>query len=121
MEPLRLHVPVATTRGERRAGDLVVTETVWTTLIICVFFLLLAVLTIGAFLPYLLWGSHVLKENGKDGLAAFTEYVRAWPNPLKWIGDTARAILGRPRPGADDEADSDDVDPTPDESPDEAA
>jgi hypothetical protein len=98
-----------------------VTETVWTTLIICVFLTLLAVLTIGAFLPYLWWGSQVLKEHGKDELAAFTEYVRAWPHPLKWIGDTARAILGRPRPGADDEDDAGYGDQTPDESPDEAA
>lgn len=91
----------------------------WTTLIICVTLVLLALLGLSAWLPYLKWGSEILKNCGIDELAALTEFIRAWPNPLSWIGNAARSFFTRKSGSTDDEGDSNDR--TSDESFDEEA
>ena len=58
----------------------------WTTLIICITLVLLAILTLCAWLPFLKWGVEVLRELGAEGLASLAAYVRSWPHPLSWVG-----------------------------------
>lgn len=67
--------------------------TTWTTLIICVTLVLLAVLALCAWLPYLKWGCDVLRTRGSEGLSAFTKFVRAWPHPMSWVGRSASKVL----------------------------
>lgn len=92
----------------------------WTALIICTTLVLLAVLSLCAWLPFLKWGIDVLRELGGDELASLAGYLRSWPHPLSWVAKAVprhRSVdvdgnnLGEAKGAADSEPEpADDID-----------
>lgn len=86
----------ARVRTELKTGE-VIHVTMWTTLIICVTLVLLGLISLCAWLPYLKWGTDLIRDLGADGLGAFTQFIKAWPHPLRWLGQAASGLLSRSR------------------------
>ncbi|OBA47298.1 hypothetical protein A5780_33750 [Nocardia sp. 852002-20019_SCH5090214] len=71
-----------------------------------------------AFCYYIRAGRSSLENGGVDALGALTDYMRAWPNPFRGIGDIVNGMVfrrGTTAPPADPEAGQPEADaPAPD-------